>query len=283
MQHPSLPLWDPDSAKQDGRLWVFMGRHGSGKSTCMQYCVAWPNQYCQDWIGYSPTASGSKTLTQLIPKAYIYERSPTAQDLRDIIEKQITETQLAENDPAYRPRRLGVIIDDAGYDKKLLRSTEEFVKIIMNQRHWGIHLFLTIQYIRQIPPEIHEQVDYLFIIDAKDSRNRQTIYDSFFRDNMNVSRGLHYKQREMERLGYWCDYYLKKGTCIVIDKEGKEYISRFSWPQPGSRHFRLFALGDTEYLNSARDLDPYDEDEPYVGGESLRERVQRIKETRFMV
>jgi hypothetical protein len=278
-QHPSLPRWDPDSAAQDGRLWVFMGRHGAGKSTALKYAVAWPNQYCRDWVGFSPTASGSRVLKQLLPRAYIYERSPTAKDLQDIVDKQVAETQLADADPRYAPRRIGVIIDDAGYDKRLLRSTEEFVKIIMNQRQWGVHIFLTIQYIRQIPPEIHEQVDYLFIIDSKDARNRKALYDSFFKDNMDVPRGIRYTQREMERLSYWCDYYLRgKGTAIVIDKEGPTYISRFEWPA----EFHEFVLGDREYQSSARDIDPRDDVEASFGGESLRERIRRIKETRFM-
>jgi len=137
---PKVERWKPKKVERDGRFFLMLGRHGVGKTSLLAYVCSIIGSRCNDWIGFSPTMGEVETLEDLMPSCYIYSRCPTDEDLGDLIEKQKKERRLGKKYPDYRPRKLGLILDDVGYNKKWVRNAEKLSYIVMNQRHYGILL-----------------------------------------------------------------------------------------------------------------------------------------------
>ena len=228
--HPPLEPWDISTIQSDGRLFVFLGPHGSGKSTCMCF-VAQYMDMVHDWIAYSPTMDGNEGIRNTVLKAFRYSRAPTEKDLEFIIMKGRAERRMKRKYPDYEMRKTGLIIDDCGSDKKLMRNSKALKEIIMNQRHYGIYLFITIQYIRQLDPETYTNVDYLFCLPSDDPTDVEKLHASFFRGKLKVDARTHRKQHELERLNYYMTSYGSPGCTLLANRhsKGQPYLSYFTW------------------------------------------------------
>ena len=275
MNHPPLNKWNEQWIKKDGRFFVFLGPHGVGKSTLLSYVVQHCNEYVpiQDWIGFSPTEGGIQTLRGLIPDAYVHKRVPSEKDLNElVIGKQQMEIDIKDSGeyPGYEPRALGVIIDDSGFKSKIFKS-EALKNLVMNQRWYRIHIFITLQYIRQLDPENFNNVDYLFLLGVPDPKNSEVLMKDFFMGRLGIdANGVRFRQRERERLNYYFEFYNQPGSCIAItkvaDQKSKiDYVSTYQWPENVSKSY----MGDAQFLETCG------VDEDGNQDEEIRRQMQR--------
>lgn len=273
-----LPRWSPKGIERDGRFFLFLGRHGVGKTSCLSRVLSYLGDYCEDWIGFSPTMGGVETLTELMPACYVYDRAPTEEDLEHLIARQKKERKLAKKFEDYEPRKLGIVLDDVGFAKKFLRSSEKLAEIVMNQRHYGMFLFITIQYIRQLNPELHTQVDYLFQLNTSDPKSNALSYEAFFQGKMGTKEGVNFKRRDMTHFNKLIDLYATKpGQALVVQRSRKPYLSFFEWP----KEFEKPRIGDEEFWESAGELMGSEEELSEDEDEILRD-LERATRTRFL-
>lgn len=72
-----------------------------------------------------------------------------------------------------------MIFDDCAYDKKFAK-TEIFREIFYNGRHLRIMLLYTTQYVRSIPPDIRNNIDYCFVGREPSVLERKKLYQELF-------------------------------------------------------------------------------------------------------
>ena len=282
MSHPPLPMWDIKTVNPDGRLFIFEGQHGSGKTTLLRHVVNQMTEI-QDWIAYSPTQGGYRFFSKMFTPAFTYNFVPTDENLQEIMDKQkleedleIATADLPEGDPnKHRMRVLGLVIDDCGSHKKLMRNSPKLKELLMNQRHMRIHIFITLQYICQFDPENYSQVDYMFILNAQDPQNMKVIYEKFAKGRLQVATGTWMKRREEERLQHYLQYYTRKGCALVVDKTGTTYLQHYTFPKDPE----CVAMGDEMFQKTARE---HCEDKPTKTTKEIEEQIRRQYYTRFV-
>lgn len=71
-----------------------------------------------------------------------------------------------------------MILDDLGYDSKILRE-KSLRSLFMNGRHFNIFLCMTFQYLKDMPPAIRGNIDYIFILKDNSRENAEKLFQSF--------------------------------------------------------------------------------------------------------
>lgn len=256
---PKLPEWDGSNIETDGRFFVIQGRHGEGKSSLLQFILCeYIRERVNDVVAFSPTESGSLDLAQMLPRSFNYNEVPNDEYLESFIKRQKFEKQKQKKDPNYRARKLAIILDDCGFDSKFLRNSKKLREIIFNQRHLGIYLFITIQYIRQLPPDLHENVDYLFQLRVGDPQSIEKSFSAFFKGILGVKYGPQMAGRERYRFQqYLKEYANAPGHALVVQKSQDPRLCYVSWP----KDYTPCRLGDETYWKIAVDLDGEGEEE----------------------
>lgn len=109
-----------------------------------------------------------------VPKSFIYKgfSEQVISKLMDHQRKKIAGDPKGDN-------RCLLILDDIGYDKKAMRS-EGLKELMCNGRHLQITIFLTLQYVCDVTPDIRSQVDYVFTLKENIRANREKLYRYFY-------------------------------------------------------------------------------------------------------
>lgn len=288
MNHPLLRPFDLNSVHRDGRLYVFLGTHGSGKSTLMFYLtrVLCHQLGIHDWVGFSETENGNNALKTVLTKSHIYPRAPTEDDISYFIEikdkeyriyeKKIKENALAEGEGI---RNLGIIIDDCGSRAEIFRNSAIMERLVNNQRHYRIWIFMVVQTFKQLQPKIREQIDYLFI--CKWEEGADTLYKEVFKNRLGITERINLARREYDRLNYYKKQYIQTGSALVVDKAQvgyAEYLTYFEWPSKSSPNYPRYFLGDESFVQSG--LETQEDETETI--EDLEDAMRRMGHSRFV-
>lgn len=177
-QEIQLRKFDISSIKDDSIV-VAIGRRRSGKSFCLKDMLSFKKDF-PGGIVMSSTENANGFYSKFIPPAFV-SRSEHFQPslVEKFMQRQRDMKMKKERDPAYSDldNRAFLIMDDMMYDAKSWRNDRNIKSIFMNGRHYAIFFLLTLQYSLGIPPDLRENVDYIFIFRQNKLNERRKLYE----------------------------------------------------------------------------------------------------------
>jgi len=165
---------------------LFIGRRGVGKTFCME-CILWYVRYLPEAVVFAATEDGNGTWGRHFPDSFILTKFNDTH-LQKVYDRQVERNwdrtiamKRGVPDKDLPPlKRMLLILEDQGYQGRSLFEKPIVREILMNGRHFGITLFVTLQYCRDIGPGARDQVDYVFAMLDKKVLNRKKLYDDWF-------------------------------------------------------------------------------------------------------
>jgi hypothetical protein len=162
--------FDP-RAIEDRRVCLVIGKRNTGKSVLVKDLM-----YHKRHFPMGVVMSGTELVNgwygKWVPDSFIYNDFDK-KVIESILERQ---RRLSKRNKA---KNVFMVIDDCLYNKKLLHE-KCMREVFMNGRHYMLHLWLTAQYIMDVPPDIRTQIDYVFVLKENNVQNRKRLYDTFF-------------------------------------------------------------------------------------------------------
>ena len=169
--HVRIRKFDPADIKKH-RIILAVGRRGSGKSSLLMdllYNLRERYDYC---LAMCPTMESAGLLRKCMPESCVYNRFSQAK--LELLVQTARELAAAGKEKAFL-----LVLDDVLYDKSICRS-QAFRFLFLNGRHIKITLFITAQYVVDMPPDLRSNVDYVFSMKETMIGNRVKLYKNFF-------------------------------------------------------------------------------------------------------
>ena len=169
------------SSIDDNKRCIFIGKTGTGKSYLVRDYLYHRQQVPLPFV-ISATEEFSPFYKKIVPKRCI-KFEYNQEDIQKFLARQ-KETKFKKDEEIENygssniDERAILILDDCLYDDTWAR-TKEIREILMNGRHMGISLCVTMQYPLGIPPILRTQVEYVFILRENIPSNRKRIYEQY--------------------------------------------------------------------------------------------------------
>ena len=163
-----------------GKVSLFVARRGMGKSTLMMDTL-WNYRKKHDAaMAVSPTEESTEQLAHCIPSTFIYGDYEKCPALGRAVAFGRNEAKKRKRlGKGYEMRNMLMILEDCTCHKGLKRD-QDLRRILMNGRHWGITLLMTMQYAMDLGPDMRTQFDYVFVLMEKSRQTRKKLYDNWF-------------------------------------------------------------------------------------------------------
>ena len=151
---------------------IIIGSRGTGKTYLVEDLMYYFRKIPAGMIVTGSEAS-SESFSEFFPKSFIYDEVDT-----DRIEK------IANNQAKLRKKNTPgdysslLLFDDCGYDKSITRK-KIIKKIFCNGRHLKILLMMTVQYCKDIPPDLRSNADYVFILRENIQESRKKLWKEY--------------------------------------------------------------------------------------------------------
>lgn len=120
----------------------------------------------------SGTEDGNAAYSKIIPDSFVY--SDYHPDVIDNVMERQKQMQLRK----VANSGMFIVLDDLGFDAKILKE-KSMRYLFMNGRHLNIFLCMTFQYVKDMPPAIRSNIDYVFINKDNSKENIEKLYSCF--------------------------------------------------------------------------------------------------------
>lgn len=188
---------------QRDKIVALIGRRGAGKSTIIEdICynvrsIPMATVICR-------TRGGRKTYSKFIPESYIYEKY-SEDVVSRILKRQDDALQAYEDGRLNNPYAL-LVMDDCLHDAKIWTKDENIQHIFFNGRHDKLMFVFAMQYSLGIPPELRNQIDYVFLLKENKINNRKRLFEHY--------AGMFPSYETFSRV---FDEFTNNYECLVID------------------------------------------------------------------
>lgn len=151
---------------------VVVGSRGTGKTYLIRDLMYYFRRIPTGMIITGSEAS-AELFSKFFPKTFIF----------DSIDIERIE-KIAKNQHTLRKKKTEgdysslLLFDDCGYDASITRQ-KIIKKIFCNGRHLRILLLISVQYCKQIPPDLRSNADYVFILRENVQENRKKIWKEY--------------------------------------------------------------------------------------------------------
>jgi hypothetical protein len=164
-----LRKFDPRQMK-DGCVVMAVARRASGKSELIKDLMYF-KRHVPCGIVCSGTEDGNSFYQSIVPELYVYNHF-NKQAIERLLEQQRRAKVSGKHvHPVY------LVLDDLMYDKKFLN--DKLVRyLFMNGRHFNICMFITAQYLVDVPPGLRANIDYVFVL--RDNVHRERLWRNIF-------------------------------------------------------------------------------------------------------
>ena len=240
----------PDENK--GPVIVLIGRRDTGKSFLVQDLM-FHHQDIPIGTVISGTEAGNGFFAAHVPKLFIHDAYNTA-IIENILKRQkAVLKQVKKEMDTYKKSsidpRTFVVLDDCLYDNKWTKDVMMRL-LFMNGRHWKIMLVITMQYPLGIPPNLRNNIDYVFILREPYIANRKRIYDNY--------AGMF---PTFESFCQVMDQCTENYECLVINNNAKsnKLQDQIFWYK--AQQHGPFKLGSKEFWEISKNLGSDDEGE----------------------
>jgi hypothetical protein len=152
-------------------IFVFIGRRKSGKTIGLMHLMRKLRHEYHYVRVYSGSKKTLREYEEFIPGVFAFDRFDP---------KEFEEIYIEQEKHFMRTgKRMWVVLDDFGFDKSVLNS-KIFRRILMNARHAGITLALTLQDPVSLEGVgVRNQIDYVVLAYEKAPKIRKRLYDMF--------------------------------------------------------------------------------------------------------
>ena len=167
---------------------VIIGGRGTGKTYLVEDLMYYFRRIPAGMIITGSEAS-SEAFSKFFPKSFIFDEIDTER-----IEKIVKNQRLLRKKKTDGDYSSLLLFDDCGFDKSMVKK--KIIKgVFMNGRNWKILLIMTLQYAKDIPPDLRSNVDYVFILREPVTETRKKLWKEYagiiptfeaFQEAMNV-------------------------------------------------------------------------------------------------
>ena len=176
-----ITAFDPTTMTPDSTS-LIVAKRNAGKSVLMRDLLYHQRNKLDLVVGMSPSEPANHSLEMFIPKALIF---PCFSDekLGHILEWQ--KRCVANN----KAMKLGFIMDDCmseeaagagGKGKKKVMKSADINKVFKMGRHLKLFYMNLMQYIKDAPPDVRGNVDYLFVFNTPSNSEREKLFKDYF-------------------------------------------------------------------------------------------------------
>lgn len=157
---------------------LLVGKRGTGKSTLLKDICYQIKDQMHCGIACCPTedsVEGADGLASFIPGPLIHEAYKP-----HVVEKLLNyQKKMVKKVGKEKTKRQFIILDDCGYDKKILKGTE-MRALTMNGRHRRMFFLNAIQYLCDLSPDLRTNVDVVFCLKENIMSNKERLWKHFF-------------------------------------------------------------------------------------------------------
>lgn len=164
--------FDPSTIKPD-RVWLLIGKRGTGKSTLIRDLMYHMRKYINVPIAMTPTEESVSMFESCMPESCVHTDFNT-----NTVDSMITH-QRQRGRKKKKPQHILMVFDDMMFDKRVLKG-QAIRNIFMNGRHLKITFMNAVQYCMDMSPDLRSQVDYCFALRENIVSNRTKLWKYFF-------------------------------------------------------------------------------------------------------
>jgi hypothetical protein len=207
----NIKKFDPAKMLPPDAVILVLGKRASGKSALivdLMYNMRHKLDLC---LGFNTTEESSRTLHKITHPSLIFYDYDNPR-LRRILDYQRDLVKMSEA-PGTPPRwkRIGLVLDDCGDDKKIFKY-KEIVEIHKMGRHRKLFFINATQYAIDMPAQLRGQVDFVFAFSHINSNEREKLWRYYF--------GVFNNMKEFDSVFLECT---KGFDCMVLDARKKSY------------------------------------------------------------
>jgi energy-coupling factor transporter ATP-binding protein EcfA2 len=163
--------FDPSTIKRDAVV-LLIGKRGSGKSTLMRDIMYHMRDKVDFGLAMSPTEDSTEALSAYIPRTCIYnDFSGAALDV--MLEIQRLSIKRG------RYKNVYMLMDDCMSDRKIFTG-KNIREVFLNGRHKKMFYMNAVQYMMDMPPQLRNNVDYVFALKENIISSRVKLHQCFF-------------------------------------------------------------------------------------------------------
>ena len=158
---------------EPGMVSVLIGKRHSGKGFFMRHLIEQLHSQYSVVIVFSGSELEDPFYTKFVAPCFIYDSFDQDALRRVIHEQRLWVTEHGIN----RNTSMCIILDDI-MDENLSKN-KELRSLFYNGRHYGISLFLCLQYAISISPAMRTNIDFVFLFNESIPTNRANLYKYF--------------------------------------------------------------------------------------------------------
>ena len=151
---------------------IIVGSRGKGKSYLMKDLLYYVRNIPAGMMITGSEAS-AESFSEVFPKTFIFDDLETER-LKNIISNQ---RKLRKKGTTEDYSSL-LLLDDCGYNRSVMKE-KPIKQIFCNGRHLKIMLVVSVQYCKDIPPDLRSNADYVFILREPQLENRRKLWKDF--------------------------------------------------------------------------------------------------------
>lgn len=178
MMHLHLDKFDMSLIADDSVV-VFIGKRNTGKSYLLRDVLHHHKDIPIASV-ISPTEVGNKTFCNIIPCMFIHERFDSVV-VENVIKRQELvlrkmQRELRKNGSTTIDPRAVFIMDDCMSNSSAWSKNHSVTSMFCNGRHFKLLFLLTMQYVLGVPPNLRNNVDFVFILRENVLENRKKLW-----------------------------------------------------------------------------------------------------------
>lgn len=151
---------------------LIIGSRGTGKTFLLNDLMYYFRRIPAGMIMTGSEASAEQ-FSKFFPKSFIFDEVDIAKIENVVINQRKLRRKNTKGDYSSL-----LLFDDCGYDKATTRK--KIIKgVFMNGRNWKVLLIMTIQYCKDIPPDLRSNADYIFILREPVIETRKKIWKEY--------------------------------------------------------------------------------------------------------
>lgn len=173
----TLSKFNPEWIKPNS-VCAIVGRRGSGKTTVAEDVLA-DKAWMPDGVVFSATEDCNDTWGRHFPESFIFdEYRPDV--MARIVKRQRTQAARHKLDPHSKIKPTVILCEDIMYDKTAFIKDKNARGVMMNGRHWGVLLIITVQYMMDLSRDLRGSIDYLFVLAHNSIGDRERLHKNWF-------------------------------------------------------------------------------------------------------
>jgi hypothetical protein len=158
---------------------LLLGRRRSGKSYLVRD-IFYHHKEIPTGLIFSGTEEVNPFYSEFIPDSFIHsEYNSNLVETMLTNQSQKVKTRInghADTDGLTPNNRAFIVLDDMLHDAATCKNIQS---IFFNGRHYNLFFILTMSYPLGIPPALRSNIDYVFVFNEPNIRNRKKLYDYY--------------------------------------------------------------------------------------------------------